>query len=126
VKKAILAAIGPLTLALLAGCGGSSKSKSTSAASSPATTSTESASAPATASSTPATTAVALITTKHDKLGTILAFGPKKLTVYLFAADKGKASNCAGACASVGPAVTGQPTRWRTGARSRPRHDHAT
>jgi predicted lipoprotein with Yx(FWY)xxD motif len=50
-----------------------------------------------------------LVTTKHGKLGTILAFGPKKLTVYLFEGDKGGASSCTGACASVWPPVTGKP-----------------
>jgi predicted lipoprotein with Yx(FWY)xxD motif len=35
--------------------------------------------------------------------------GPKKLTVYLFEGDTGRASSCTGACATVWPAVTGQP-----------------
>jgi predicted lipoprotein with Yx(FWY)xxD motif len=43
--------------------------------------------------------------TKHSKLGTLLAAGPKKLTVYLFEADKGDASTCSGACASAWPPV---------------------
>ena len=47
-----------------------------------------------------------LITSKHDKLGTVLAAGPKKLTVYLFEADKGTASACSGACTAVWPPVT--------------------
>lgn len=52
----------------------------------------------------------ALITTKRDpKLGTILAYGPKRLTVYLFAADRAGMSSCTGACASVWPPVTGVP-----------------
>jgi predicted lipoprotein with Yx(FWY)xxD motif len=51
----------------------------------------------------------ALITTKHDKLGTILAFGPQKLTVYLFEADHGSTSSCTGPCASAWPPVTGKP-----------------
>jgi predicted lipoprotein with Yx(FWY)xxD motif len=51
-----------------------------------------------------------LITTKHNKkLGTILGAGPKQLTVYLFEGDKGAASSCTGACASVWPPVTGKP-----------------
>ena len=46
------------------------------------------------------------ITAKHGKLGTILAAGPKQLTVYLFEGDKGAASACSGACASAWPPVT--------------------
>jgi predicted lipoprotein with Yx(FWY)xxD motif len=47
-----------------------------------------------------------LVTTKHDKLGTILAAGPKQLTVYMFEGDKGAGSACSGACAQVWPPVT--------------------
>jgi predicted lipoprotein with Yx(FWY)xxD motif len=50
------------------------------------------------------------ITTKHAKLGTILAAGPKRLTVYMFAADKTGSSSCSGSCATVWPPVTGKPT----------------
>jgi predicted lipoprotein with Yx(FWY)xxD motif len=39
----------------------------------------------------------------------ILAYGPKKLTVYLFVADKGPHSSCTGACASAWPPVSGAP-----------------
>jgi predicted lipoprotein with Yx(FWY)xxD motif len=39
-------------------------------------------------------------------MGTILAAGPKRLTVYLFEGDKGGASACTGGCASVWPPVT--------------------
>jgi predicted lipoprotein with Yx(FWY)xxD motif len=49
---------------------------------------------------------VALVTTKHSKLGTVLAAGPKKLTVYLFEGDTGPASSCTSGCASVWPPVT--------------------
>jgi predicted lipoprotein with Yx(FWY)xxD motif len=52
------------------------------------------------------------VQTKHAKLGTILAAGPKHLTVYMFEADKGTTSSCNGACASAWPPVTtaGSPT----------------
>jgi predicted lipoprotein with Yx(FWY)xxD motif len=53
------------------------------------------------------------VTVKHaSKLGTILAAGSKELTVYMFEGDKGAASSCSGACASVWPPVTtsGAPT----------------
>ncbi len=96
------------TVALLAGCGSSGNSYST------ATKTTTAASAPAastgtTSAATPAstgTTNAVLIATKHNKLGTVLAAGPKKLTVYMFEADKGPASTCTGACAQAWPPVT--------------------
>jgi predicted lipoprotein with Yx(FWY)xxD motif len=52
------------------------------------------------------------VSSKHAKLGTILAAGPKHLTVYLWEADKGTKSTCEGACAKVWPPVTtsGMPT----------------
>jgi len=90
-----LAAIGAAAL-IVAGCGSSKKASTTSAAS-PTSASTQ-ASAPA-----PGTK----IMVKHaGKLGTVLAAGPKRMTVYLFEADKGTASACAGACASAWPPVT--------------------
>lgn len=99
-----------VALLLLAGCGSSSSSSSSSASAPTPAASTPAATTPTTstaASSSPASASNAtLITTKHDKLGTILAAGPKKLTVYLFEADKGSSSTCSGACASVWPPVT--------------------
>jgi len=47
-----------------------------------------------------------VVSTKHDKLGTVLAAGGKHLTVYMFEGDKGANSSCAGACARVWPPVT--------------------
>jgi predicted lipoprotein with Yx(FWY)xxD motif len=47
-----------------------------------------------------------LVSTKQGKYGTILAGGPKRLTVYLFEADKGSTSSCAGECAKDWPPVT--------------------
>ena len=90
-----------LVAGLLAGCGSSSKSSSTAAKPAAAGTTTRAASAPA--------AAPVVITTKHTKLGTILGAGPKRLTVYLFEADKGAASSCTGACAAAWPPVTGKP-----------------
>jgi predicted lipoprotein with Yx(FWY)xxD motif len=91
----------PIAAALLiAACGSSSKKT----ASPPAAT-TSSAS-----NSTSSSAQVALISTKHDKkLGTILAYGPKHLTVYLFEGDKGQSSSCTGACTSLWPPVAGKP-----------------
>jgi predicted lipoprotein with Yx(FWY)xxD motif len=103
VKKLTVLACAAAALIVLAGCG-SSKSSSTSS----------SAATAATTSSTPGTTTAAasssapgeMVLTKHAKVGTILAAGPKKLTVYLFEADKGGQSACSGACAQVWPPVT--------------------
>jgi predicted lipoprotein with Yx(FWY)xxD motif len=47
-----------------------------------------------------------LIVSKHGHDGTILASGPKRLTVYLFEGDHGSASACTGTCAKVWPPVT--------------------
>lgn len=95
--------------AVLAACGSSSKSQSSASAPPAAsaaqpTSSTSTASAPA-SSAAPA----ALITTKHNKLGTILAYGTKRMTVYLFEADRGPVSSCTSACAKVWPPVIGEP-----------------
>jgi predicted lipoprotein with Yx(FWY)xxD motif len=89
-------------IALLAGCGSSSSSTtgSTSAATA-ASTPTQSTAAAATA----AAPGVA-VQVKQGKLGPILSAGPKRLTVYLFEADKGAASACTGACAKAWPPVT--------------------
>ena len=91
-------------IALLAGCGSSSSSSSSSstAASTPATTQSTAASTSTSASSGAGVAVVA----KHGKLGTILAAGPKKLTVYMFEADKGTTSSCSGECAQHWPPVT--------------------
>lgn len=104
-----------------AGCGGSS-SKNTSNAGGYApvgTSSTQSAAAStatsASASSANTATSAApasgsgtavVVSTKHAKLGTILAVGNKHLTVYMFEGDKGNSSACTGACAKVWPPVT--------------------
>jgi predicted lipoprotein with Yx(FWY)xxD motif len=96
--------LGPIIIAMLGGCG--SSNKSTTATSHPATAANQSSySTGATTSAAPA----ALITTKQGKLGTILAYGPKRLTVYLFEADTGGASTCSGGCPSVWPPVSGHP-----------------
>lgn len=115
-------ALSPLIAAMVvAGCGGGSKSSSGASASKPAasqsapasssTSSGAGASSYGQGSATPVASAgpAALVTTKHDKLGTILAYGPKKLTVYLFEADKAGRSSCAGACAAAWPPVIGKP-----------------
>jgi len=99
--KKLALAVAPIAVAaVLAGCGSSSKSSST-----PATSSNT----PATPASTPSapTATPVVLTTKHLKVGTVLAAGPKKMTVYLFEADKAGKSACSGRCASVWPPVTG-------------------
>jgi predicted lipoprotein with Yx(FWY)xxD motif len=106
VNRVSIAISGAIIVALLGGCG--SSSKSTTAASHPTSVANQSSYAPSTTSST-SNAAAALITTKQGKLGTILAYGPKRLTVYLFEGDKGGASSCSGECASVWPPVSGHP-----------------
>jgi predicted lipoprotein with Yx(FWY)xxD motif len=101
-----LGVAGAATVVLLAGCGSSSSSSSS--ASAPASAPTQSSAATTAAAAAPGLAVV----TKHGKLGTILAAGPKHLTVYLFEADRGAASACTGACAKTWPPVTteGKPT----------------
>jgi predicted lipoprotein with Yx(FWY)xxD motif len=98
-----VAAAAASAVALFAGCGSSSSNHtgSTSAASA-AGTPTQSTAAAATTAAAPGVTVQA----KKGKLGPILAAGPKRLTVYLFEADKGAASACTGACAKAWPPVT--------------------
>jgi predicted lipoprotein with Yx(FWY)xxD motif len=99
-----------LAALIVAGCGSSSSNSSTSSSAAASTTTTTTAAS--TATSAPAAAAAIVITTKKDKLGTVLAAGPKNLTVYLWEADKGASSTCSGPCAKVWPPVTtsGKPT----------------
>lgn len=101
---------------LAAGCGGSKSTNSTSTPSSNATAQPASGASGTDASGTGAagsgaagggSAAGTTVTVKRaDKLGTILAAGPERMTVYLFEADKGPASKCVGACAGAWPPVT--------------------
>jgi predicted lipoprotein with Yx(FWY)xxD motif len=107
-NTAIIGVIGVTGLLALAGCGGGSSTTTSSAATSgsayPQTTATT-ASAPAPAATSGA--GVATVSVVHNgELGSILVAGPKRRTVYLFAADKGPASTCSGSCAEVWPPVT--------------------
>lgn len=123
-------AVAILAGGLLAGCGSSGKTAKT-PASAPASSASAAASQTSSAAPNPYSyssagstggsssgQSVALITTKkHSGLGTVLAYGPKKLTVYLFEGDRGGRSNCNSACAAAWPPVTGTP-RAGTGAMS--------
>jgi predicted lipoprotein with Yx(FWY)xxD motif len=103
----VLGVTGIVALAI-AGCGGGGSTSSSSAAS--ATTASTPAAATTAASGT--TAGIATVSVVHSSsLGSILVAGPKQRTVYLFAADKGPASTCSGACAEVWPPVitTGNP-----------------
>jgi predicted lipoprotein with Yx(FWY)xxD motif len=95
---------------IVAGCGssGSSSTRSTATAAASSAAQTSPAYAAATPASTPKSGAAGavLISTKHDKLGTILAAGPKQMTVYMFEGDQGAQSACTGACTHVWPPVT--------------------
>jgi predicted lipoprotein with Yx(FWY)xxD motif len=112
----LIAVLGASAL-LAAGCGSSGKSSSaTSAASAYPTASETTSSATAT---TPASGGATTVTVKQaSKLGTILAAGSKKLTVYMFEGDKGASSSCSGACASVWPPVTTSGAPSASGAAS--------
>lgn len=104
---------------LIAGCGSSSKTATTPAAGANPTSTGQSSTSIGSvnpyshssgSSSSSSGQKVALITTKkHGSLGTILAYGPKKLTVYLFEADKGGKSACSSSCAKFWPPVLGSP-----------------
>jgi predicted lipoprotein with Yx(FWY)xxD motif len=112
VRRSLALGAAAAVAALLAGCGSSSSSSSSStAASTPAATASTQSTAASTSTTAAAGPGVA-VESKHAKLGTILAAGPKKLTVYMFEADKGTTSSCNGACAKVWPPVTtsGAPT----------------
>jgi predicted lipoprotein with Yx(FWY)xxD motif len=93
--------------ALIAGCG--SSGTTTSGAGTPASA-TNAGGGPygaATSGSTSASGAggTALAAKTNSKLGTIVAAGPKHLTVYMFLADTAGKPTCSGACASVWPPV---------------------
>ena len=105
-RYAAVAAI--LAAGLIAGCGSSSTTtnRSTTSAQPAAATVQSSSTAAAAGSAVPA----ALVTSKQSKLGTILAYGPKRLTVYLFQGDSGTRSRCTGACAAAWPPIVGTPT----------------
>jgi predicted lipoprotein with Yx(FWY)xxD motif len=78
-----------------AGCGGTSQ----------AATGGSSASGYGGAAAVAAAAKTAAITTRATHLGKVLVDGQGR-TLYLFEKDKGKASSCNGACASVWPALT--------------------
>jgi predicted lipoprotein with Yx(FWY)xxD motif len=119
VKNPLVFGCAAAAVALAAGCGSSGKSTSATtaapASNAPGTTPAAGKSAygaGGTSGAASATTAnVVAVSSKPAKMGTILAAGPKHLTVYLFEADKGGQSACSGACAAAWPPVTtgGQP-----------------
>jgi len=76
----------------IAGCGGGSSGAGSGSASA----------TPASATTGPAAVKVV---TRHTKLGNVLVDGRGR-TLYLFEKDKGTASTCYGACASVWPPLT--------------------
>lgn len=106
----VAAATLAVTALAAAGCGSSSSSSKTEAGGYPASSATQSTAASAAnaaASSSSSSSATGTqVSTLHTSLGTILVAGPKQMTVYLFEADRGSASTCAGACAQAWPPVT--------------------
>jgi predicted lipoprotein with Yx(FWY)xxD motif len=116
-RTGTMVAAGAATVALLAGCGSSKSTSSTTSASTGAAAPAAAKSAygssasatggsSATGTSAAGASSTALIGTKHNALGTVLAAGPKKLTVYMFEGDGASSSRCSAACASVWPPVT--------------------
>jgi predicted lipoprotein with Yx(FWY)xxD motif len=102
----LLAALAASAVAA-AGCGSSKSSSSSNAAASAHQGETTSSAAATTPAATAPSGGGTVITVKHaSKLGAILAAGPKRMTVYLFEADKGATSSCSGACAAAWPPVT--------------------
>jgi predicted lipoprotein with Yx(FWY)xxD motif len=93
-KRSLAIAVAPAApAALVAGCGGGSQSGTASAG-------------PAYGAAAPASKpAAATVATAHTRLGTVLVDGQGR-TLYLFEKDKGAASRCYGACASVWPPLT--------------------
>src|SRR3954471_19515431 len=89
-KRLLALGAAPAALAVIAaGCGGGSSSATT-----------------GDADSAPASTSIAVnIAVAHTKLGTVLADGRGR-TLYLFEKDKGAASSCYGACASIWPPLS--------------------
>jgi predicted lipoprotein with Yx(FWY)xxD motif len=113
VRHSSLLGAGATLLALVAaGCGSSGSSTTKTTAASASSSASQAAPAPATtasgatSTSASASTGAVLISTKQDKLGTILAAGSKRMTVYLFEGDKRAGSACTGACTHVWPPVT--------------------
>lgn len=120
-KNPLIYGCAVLATALLVGCGSSksSSTESTTTAANTAAAKTPSrygAGAASTTSSPAATTTAVAVTTKHNKLGTIVAAGPKHATVYLFEADNNGKSSCAGACAQNWPPVTSSAQAMAGGA----------
>jgi predicted lipoprotein with Yx(FWY)xxD motif len=114
VKNLHALALAGALAAVIAGCGSSKKSSATTAGTagtSATPAASESARGPygsgATGSSaSSAAGSAVVVSSKHNKLGTILAAGPRHRTVYLFEADKGSSPACTGACEKVWPPVT--------------------
>lgn len=94
------------TLMLLAGCGSSSSNSSSSGGYRGYGASSGSSGSSGSSASVGGSAAAVQVSAKHSKWGTVLAAGPKKLTVYMFESDTGSSSTCNGACASAWPPVT--------------------
>jgi predicted lipoprotein with Yx(FWY)xxD motif len=114
VKNALIAVCtAAAAVALAAGCGSSGNSTTTATSSAAAATSKQAtpgsrygAGAATTSNPVAGSATGVTISVKHAKPGTILAAGPKNMTVYLFEADKNGQSACSGECAKDWPPVT--------------------
>jgi len=86
-----------------AGCGSGAGTASNATGKVPSATTSATAAASTTSPSVAGKGVV--VATKSVKLGTVLAAGPGRRTVYLFEGDRGSRSACSGACAQVWPPV---------------------
>jgi predicted lipoprotein with Yx(FWY)xxD motif len=125
VKNSLMLGAGASALVLLAGCGGSNGYTTANTTTGAATTSSAAATTGGSAyghaggrAASASTPSGVQVTSKSSKLGTVLAAGPKRMTVYLFEADRGASSACSGACASAWPPVTTSAAPSSAGAAS--------
>jgi predicted lipoprotein with Yx(FWY)xxD motif len=110
---AALVVVGAL---VLAACGGSGSSSSgTSSSSGASSTPSYGAAKPSTSSTSNSSGAASVVSTKTSSLGTFLV-DAKGRTLYLWDADHGSMSTCAGACAQAWPPVTTTGTPNASGA----------
>jgi predicted lipoprotein with Yx(FWY)xxD motif len=108
---AALAVVGAL---VLAACGGSSSS-GTSTSSGGSSTPSYGAAKPSTSNTSNSSGAASAVSTKTSSLGTFLV-DAKGRTLYLWNADKGSMSTCTGACAQAWPPLTTTSTPKASGA----------
>ena len=106
-----LAALAVAAALVLAACGGSSTSSSSGSGSTPSS----GAAKPSASNTSNSSGAASVVSTKTSSLGTFLV-DAKGRTLYLWDADHGSMSTCAGACAQAWPPLTTTATPKAGGA----------